>query len=262
VPEPYALVLDERFDGDTLDTDVWFPHYLPHWSTREASAARWSVADGALRLRVDADQPAWAPELEGGMRVSALQTGSFSGPVGSTVGQHRTNDAAVVRETLDLRLLLPHYGRLEITAQVGDDPSAMGALWLIGHEDVPARSAEICVFEVFGRDVGPDRSGVGMGLHPFGDPSIVDDFTVEQLPIDAREAHTYAVDWEPGRTTFLVDGTVVRDLDQAPTYPMQLMLTQYAFPAPGSDEVPGPFPKEMVVHRVRYLRRTDLGPAG
>jgi hypothetical protein len=261
----YALVLDETFDGGTLDTGVWFPHYLPHWTSREASAARWSIVDGALRLRVEADQPPWAPGLEGGMRVSALQTGTWSGAVGSTLGQHRTNDAAVVRESLALRLLLPRYGRLELTAQVSDDPSAMGALWLIGYEDVAGRSAEICVFEIFGRDVrteddGTCRTGVGIGLHPHGDPGITDDFTVEHLPIDAREPHTYAVDWEPGRTTFLVDGDVVRDLDQAPTYPMQLMLTQYAFPGDGSDEVPGPFPKEMVVHRVRYLRRTDLGP--
>jgi hypothetical protein len=35
--------LDERFPGDALDLDVWFPYYLPHWSSRAESAASYSV---------------------------------------------------------------------------------------------------------------------------------------------------------------------------------------------------------------------------
>jgi hypothetical protein len=33
------VTLDERFDTGTLDLDVWFPSYLPHWSSRAESAA-------------------------------------------------------------------------------------------------------------------------------------------------------------------------------------------------------------------------------
>jgi hypothetical protein len=62
----------------------------------------------------------------------------------------------------------------------------MVALWLIGYEDEPERSAEICVCEILGRDVHPGRAAVGMGVHPFGDPDIVDDFSAETIPIDAR----------------------------------------------------------------------------
>ena len=29
----------DDFDGPDLDTGVWLPHYLPAWSSREASAA-------------------------------------------------------------------------------------------------------------------------------------------------------------------------------------------------------------------------------
>ena len=47
---------------------------------------------------------------------------------------------------------------------------------MIGYEDEPDRSAEICVFEIFGRDVRRDGAAVGMGVHPFGDPRITDDF--------------------------------------------------------------------------------------
>lgn len=43
--------LDERFDGEELNTGVWFPYYLPHWSSREQSAATWFVRDGELQVR-------------------------------------------------------------------------------------------------------------------------------------------------------------------------------------------------------------------
>ena len=45
----------------------------------------------------------------------------------------------------------------------------MVALWMIGYEDPPERSAEICVCEIFGREVGVDHALVGMGVHPLGD---------------------------------------------------------------------------------------------
>jgi hypothetical protein len=51
-----------------------------------------------------------------------------------------------------------------------------------GYEEEPHRSAEICVCEIFGRDVTPDRASVGMGVHPFGDPLIVDEFFAETVP--------------------------------------------------------------------------------
>ncbi len=55
--------LDERFPGDALDLDVWFPYYLPHWSSRAQSAATWEVRDGELRLSIPPQQPLWCPDL-------------------------------------------------------------------------------------------------------------------------------------------------------------------------------------------------------
>ena len=40
-------------DFDSLDRDVWLPHYLPHWSSREESAATWDVHDSVLELTAD-----------------------------------------------------------------------------------------------------------------------------------------------------------------------------------------------------------------
>jgi len=250
---PFELEFEDTFDGDHLDASHWIPHYLPHWSSRERSAARYEIKGGCLRLLVTADQEPWCPDLDGDIRVSSLQTGIFAGPVGSTVGQHRFNASAVVREEQrNTRLYTPQYGRIELRAKASADPQTMVALWLIGYEDDPARSAEICVCEIFGRDVGRQRAAVGMGVHPFGDPRIVDDFAAVELPIDARELHVYAAEWTPGRAAFFVDGELVKTVDQAPDYPMQLMLSLYEFP--DGLRRAAAYPKEFVVDYVRGFR--------
>lgn len=152
--------------------------------TRPA-AARYEVGYGRLRLLIDEDQEPWCPELDGHLRVSSLQTGAFSGPVGSGIGQHRFHPAAVVREAQpNVRLYTPQYGRIELGARATDDPRSMVALWLIGYEDEPERSGEICVCELFGRDVAADGAVVGVGVHPFGDPALVDDFSRVTVPIE------------------------------------------------------------------------------
>ena len=75
----YEPAFEEDFSGPELDPGRWVAHYLPQWTTPERSAARFELTPGGLRLRIDADQPAWRVE-DGGMRVSNLQTGTFSGP--------------------------------------------------------------------------------------------------------------------------------------------------------------------------------------
>jgi beta-glucanase (GH16 family) len=208
-------------------------------------------------LLITEDQPPWCPDLDGQVRVSSLQTGSFAGPVGSSVGQHRFNPEAVVKEAQpNVQLYTPLYGRIELRAQALADPRAMVALWLIGYEDQPERSAEICVCEIFGRDVGADHASVGMGVHPFGDPSIVDDFSAVRLPIDVRDFHVYTAEWTREQVAFFVDGDLVKTVRQSPAYPMQLMLSVYEFPPP--DDVAEPssaaYPKAFVVDYVRGYR--------
>jgi len=253
----YELEFEDTFSGDSLDLGLWIPHYLPHWSTREQSAARYEIRDGCLQLLITEDQPPWCPELDGEVRVSSLQTGSFAGPVGSGVGQHRFNPAAVVREAQsNIRLYTPQYGRIELRAKALDDPRTMVALWLIGYEDEPTRSAEICVCEIFGRDVGANDASVGMGIHPFGDPSIVDDFSAVRVPIDVREFHVYAADWTPDQVAFFVDGDLIRTVRQSPAYPMQLMLGIYEFRSQdgGVELAPADYPKGFVIDYVRGYR--------
>ncbi len=251
----YELEVEDTFDGPTLNDRLWLPHYLPHWSSRELSRARYDVGAGRLVLRVDEDQPPWSREYTGDLRVSSLQTGEFAGPVGSGIGQHRFRDGLVVREAQERReLYTPQYGLFELQARFPDEPGILGALWMIGFEDVPERSAEICIVEIFGRDVRPGEAGIGMGLRPFFDPAITNAFSVETVPIDVRESHAYAAEWTPDRVAFYVDERLVKVVDQSPAYPMQFMLDIYELERPAASGR-GRYPKEFVVEAFRGFRR-------
>ena len=110
-------------------------------------------------------------------------------------------------------------------------PRSMASVWMVGIEDEPHRSGEICIFEVFGETLRDGGAAVGMGVHPFRDPALRDDFAAPQLDIDVAEFHVYAADWRPGRVDFFVDGAHMRTVEQAPDYPMQMMIGVFDFPA-------------------------------
>ena len=68
------------------------------WSSRAESAATYAVAGSELRLTIPAQQGLWCPGEHDPLRVSGIQSGVFSGPVGSTIGQQPVREGAVVRE--------------------------------------------------------------------------------------------------------------------------------------------------------------------
>jgi hypothetical protein len=223
----------EDFDGGDLDRSVWLPHYLPAWSSRAASAATCSVAGSELTLSIPPEQGLWcAGDHEPSLRVSGIQSGSFSGPVGSTTGQQPFRDGQTVREEQpEFWGWTPDGGHVEVRARLDLSPRSMASVWMVGLEDRPDRCAEICVFEIFGDAVDPGRSAeVGSGLKAFRDPAVTQDFEAVRLPLDVAQWHTYAVDWGRERATFSVDGEDVRTCPRPPAYPLQLMVAVFDFP--------------------------------
>ncbi len=159
----YRLDFHDEFDGDDLDRKKWLPFHLPQWSSRALSAANYYLQDGKLILQITEDQQPWCPEFDGQNRCSSVQTGVFSGPVGSTVGQHRFNPSCVVRERQEsVRTYTPRYGYFELRAKGVNTPTNHVALWMIGYEDSPEKSAEIAIMEIMGRHVSSESSRVGM----------------------------------------------------------------------------------------------------
>jgi Glycosyl hydrolases family 16 len=223
----------DDFEGDDLDRSVWIPHYLPQWSSRAASAATYEVAGSELRLSIPVGQDRWCPdEHEEPLRVSGIQSGVFSGEVGSTVGQLPFREGLRVREAQPARWgWTPRYGLIEVRARMELTARSMAGVWMAGIEDEPRRSGEILLFEVFGDAIDATGPAVGMGIREFRDPALRDDFAAPRLPIDVTEFHVYAADWRPGRVDLLVDGEHVRTVAQAPDYPMQMMIGVFDFPA-------------------------------
>lgn len=249
--------IDERFDGGSLDESVWTPAYLPAWSSMRDAAATYELGADGLRLTIPPGQGLWCPDLhDGPLRVSAVQSGNWSGPVGSTRGQQPFREGLVVREAQRTAWgFTPHHGYVEVECRATLTERSMFSAWLVGLEDEPDRCGEICVVEVFGDAVTTGPAGepvaeLGCGVHAFRDPRLVEEFSAGRHPIDVGTDHRYAVSWRPGRVEFLVDGATVKVVDQAPDYPMQLILGVFDFPdrAPaGQAEVPVP---ELVVRRV------------
>jgi beta-glucanase (GH16 family) len=230
--------MDLRFDGDDLDRDIWFPYYLPHWSSRAASAATYTVSGGELRLSIPPEQGLWCPDTHPTpLRVSCIQSGNIAG------AQPFTDGLTITEDQPEFRGWTPLYGEISIRARGVITPRSMVAFWLSGIEDVPEHSGEICVMEVF----GDAPTGIGMGLHQFRDPALTEDFAADPLPVDVSEFHTYGVDWRPGSLTFTVDGEPVKRIGQAPDYPVQLMLGVFDFPDKGGP----PAVPELIVTEIR-----------
>ena len=222
------LVFDEDFDQPELNLRRWSPYYLPHWSAAEPEQARYIIEEDRLVLRVDGSQPPWCPEYDGQVRVSALQTGQFSGPAGSSEGQHRFRDGLVVRRQLPAqRLFTSTYADIVIRARAHLGPTDLASLYLIGFEQQARDSGEITVFEIFGRNVDKDSVVVGRGIKAIRDPRLRDEFFESAFPIRIDQWHEYAISWRPDGVRCFLDGQEIGRSLQSPNYPMQLMLTCY-----------------------------------
>ncbi len=251
----YELVFADDFVGPGLDGGRWVDHYLPHWTTPDRSAARYGFDPGGLRLLIEADQPAWRPE-DGSMRVSNIQTGSFSGPLGSIVGQHRHRPDLRVRTAQPTRRLwTPSSGRVEARLRASADPACMLAIWLVGlEESAPQDSGEVCVAELYGNAIRSDRSQVRLGVKAHHDPQLRTDMVDLWLDLDATDEHTYAAEWDAHRVRFYVDDSLVHTVQQGLNYPLQLMVDLFEFPREEERDAAA-YPKS---GHVRYVRGYEM----
>ncbi|HVK34073.1 MAG TPA: glycoside hydrolase family 16 protein [Microlunatus sp.] len=200
------------------------------------------------------DLPLWCPDRHTEpMRVSCVQTGSYAGLVGSTVGQQPfAGDLTVAEEQPTFWGCTPHFGSLAVTMRGTVGPRSMIAFWLSGIEDAPERSGDLRGRDLRGRRGGRGGSGRA-GRAPVPRPDQTEEFATEPLRLDVGEDHTYAVDWRPDSLVFSVDGLIVRELQQAPDYPVQLMLGVFEFPHRHPDRAAAEPRPELVISSVRVM---------
>lgn len=223
----YTLEFADEFEDSVLDRSKWFPYLLPHWSSLEAAAARYAIGDGSLKLLIERDQGRWRA---GSDRASNLQTGNFSGPKGSRVGQFKfyDEDALVTEDVPIIEHYLPKFGYFETRLKAVPVVGYHVALWMIGH--AAPQAGEIRVFEIHGGNIRPERSRVDYGILRWNDPNLREECFEDHLEIDAAEYHVYALEWTPTRVDFYVDNRHLRTVHQSPQYPMQFMLGVYERP--------------------------------
>ncbi|NBA63706.1 glycoside hydrolase family 16 protein [Enterococcus mundtii] len=70
-----------------------------------------------------------------------------------------------------------------------------------------------------------------------------------------NEFHTYAMEWEPGSLKFYFDGELFRTINEAPDYPMGMILNIYT--DAGSGKHNDVYPKEWAVDYVRVYKKND-----
>ena len=246
--------IDDDFAGGELDATVWVADYLPQWTEPARSRARYDLGhdDGAtpggLRLRIDADQPAWR-EADGPMRVSGIQTGTFSGRLGSGTGthRHRPDRLEVVTEQPTRQLWTPSAGEVSVRVSASGDPNCLTAVWLVGFEkSAPADCGEICIAELFGSRAGTVR----LGIKAHHDPRLVDEMQDLPLAIDPTEPHDYAARWSADGVEFRIDGAVVMTSTQRLSYELQLMIDIFEFPDSAARPAQN-YPKSAHIHHVR-----------
>lgn len=227
-------------DFTTPDLDaVWIDGYLPGWSSRAAARAHYRIDRSVLRLSIPSDHPLWCAESHPSpLRVSGVQSGNWSGPKGSTRGQQPFREGLTVQEEQPEHWgWTPRGGLIEVRARMDIDQRSMASAWLIGREVDPEECAEICIFEIFGRDCSNNGTvQIGMGLHAFRDPRTPEDFEKISLKLNPSEWHTYAVRWTEHEAIFSIDGVVYKTAANPPWYPMQMELAVFDFPEWSSDE--------------------------
>jgi hypothetical protein len=222
----------EHFEGGDLDSGRWVPYYLPHWSSRSSSRATYAVSGSVLRLTIPTSQALWCPDRHSpALRTSTIASGLYAGPVGSTVGQQPFVGGLTVTEEQEVfRGWLVGHGRFSVTARADVSERSMVSVWLTGFEDRPDRCGEVCVFEVFGDTVSGGDVGVGAGIHEFRDPALGEDFTVTRTALDLSEWHRFEVEMRPDGCSWRVDGRMLRESAQCPTYPLQVFVGVFDFP--------------------------------
>jgi len=255
-PPGRAPDLEDDFSAP-LSPDLWVDHYLPHWTTPDRSAARYELTGAGLRLRIERDQLDWRAE-DAPLRVSNLQTGTFSGGAGSRRGTHRyREDGLTVRTPTATKLLwVPCAGRVDITVSASRDPGCMLAAWLVGTEHLTERHAgEVCVFEIDADAIDNTGSRARCGIKAHRDPRLATDMAEVDVPLDASRPHTWTAIWGHGETTIGCEGAVLRYLPQAPDYPLFLMLDLFEV-----DSRSGNYPKTATLHHVRGWSDSSAEP--
>ncbi|MET7371928.1 family 16 glycosylhydrolase [Micromonospora arida] len=250
----YTLDFAEEFDVNTLNTNRWLPYYLPHWTSpanRELGAkARYTIADGVLTQRLDADTPAWNPQYDGTVKISSIQTYNKD-------YWHKFNSSMPLNHhEPDFNGYTFQYGYVELRAKKSNvGGGGHQALWLVGTGDTSSasRNPEVDMVETFFSEPNNWR----IAAHGWGDPNFLSSSYASIAPVPSgsptTEFHTYGMQWTPTDIKFYYDGQLYRTINDAPNMPMGLIMGIYT--DAGSGRHNDVWPKTWSVDYLRVYKK-------
>ncbi len=257
----WVLTADDEFNGADLNQQLWFPYYLPHWSTRELTKANYALQNGSLVLKITPEMQPWDPVKDAGTVISGIQTGEKD-------WLHRwTNYSAVNHHEDTVQNFLQKYGYFEIRAKVQKGSGIHSAWWMIGFQQDQNQAtgentmnAEMDIFEILGKTPSSDL----INLHPWSDSTLSSSSNTVAAGADlSQDFHVYGFEWDETNMKFYVDNQLVKTINQSPNYPMMTLLGLYEKRNggwTGAFDPNVPYPKKFEIDYFRAYQKSPDNP--
>ena len=270
-PPGYHLAWHDEFDGDHVDRTKWDFDTGTGFYVDGANGQPGFFVNGwgNDELECYTDRQANAYVADGSLHIKAVKEKYKGGQY--TSARVKSGDAA------GKALFATTYGRVEFRAKLPVGQGYWPALWMLPQDEAYggwAASGEIDILEVRGSE-----PTLAQGTIHYGGSSPKNVYNGKQykLPDNGTVAdwHVYALDWEPGKLSWSVDGHVYFTRDY--WFSQDAKREVRPWPAPfdkpfyvvmnlavggrfGGNPTPDvPFPDEMVVDYCRVYQK-DGGP--
>ncbi|MBP2000165.1 beta-glucanase (GH16 family) [Paenibacillus shirakamiensis] len=258
----WVLTSNDEFNAADLNQQLWFPYYLPHWSTRELTKANYEIQNGNLVLKITPEMKTWDPIKDAGTVISGIQTGEKD-------WIHRwTNYTAINHHEETVQNLIQKYGYFELRAKVQKGSGIHSAWWMVGFQQDQNASgetkmnAEVDIFETLGNNPTTEL----INLHPWNDPNITSSGNSASSGADlSQDFHVYGFEWTETNMKFYLDNQLVKTINQSPNYPMMTLLGLYEKRNggwTGAFDATVPYPKKFEIDYFRaYQKAPDSNSA-
>jgi beta-glucanase (GH16 family) len=228
----WQLVFSDEFDGKKLDREKWQTQF-PWGRDRSSVGELQYYAPDAFR------------QENGTLRIIATKN-----PAGSS---HRYNSGIIA----SYASYTSTYGRYEIRAKMPRGKGLWPAFWLLPVDT--SWPPEIDVFELLGHE----PRTVHMNVHWHQDGRNRHDKGEFTGPNFSKSYHTFAVEWEPDKLTWFVDGVIQHQVEgHSPQVPMYVLANLAVGGSwPGAPDAATDFPAYFNIDYIRVYERGDA-PGG
>jgi len=240
-PTEWNKIFSDEFDGDTLDRSKW------------ATCYEWFDAQYTGCTNNGNDELQWyLPEqaaVQGGHAILTAEKTPTTGS-GQKYYDYRSGMLSSGRDTTGGPVKFEaRYGYFEARIKVEGGKGVWPAFWLLPSDG--SWPPEIDIMEFLGRKNNEVLLTYQRGT---SNADHKEDSTTITGPDFTNGWHTYAVNWQPGRIEWFVDGVLKKNVSDVtvPNKSMYLILNlAVGGRLPGSPDASTPFPRTMQIDYVR-----------